>query len=68
VLPPRTIGWDKQTINARLAALRELGFEPDKCERALIAAGCNADRAAEYLLTGDIPEFAVEVAAPTIRA
>jgi hypothetical protein len=54
--PPRTRGFTEEQIAERVAFLEELGFETALCEKALKAACFNLDRAADYLLLGNVPE------------
>jgi hypothetical protein len=54
--PPRTRGFTKEQIAERVASLEALGFETALCEKALKAACYNLDRAADYLLSGNVPE------------
>jgi hypothetical protein len=61
VLPLRGIGWTKESVVSRVQALVAMGFPQDQCELALAAAGCNVDRAGEYLLSGSIPDMAVKI-------
>jgi hypothetical protein len=53
---PGAGGFRAEVVEKRVAALMELGFERDECERALRAAQFNLDRATDYLLSGTIPE------------
>lgn len=57
VLPPRSVGWNKEEVKSRVKALERLGFDRDECDAALCAAACNADRAVDYLLSGHIAKF-----------
>jgi hypothetical protein len=54
-LPPRAIGWTKEVIGARIDRLTDLGYSRPDCERAMRAACFNAERAAEYLVSGSMP-------------
>jgi hypothetical protein len=65
VLPPRVVGWTDEAVHSRVQALLEMGFPREQCERAIEAAGCNVDRAADYLVSGFIPGMAVRVAPST---
>lgn len=56
----RSMPMDKKSakicINCGIQSLYELGFPKHQCQQALLAAGFNIDRAAEYLLNGNTPE------------
>ena len=60
-LPPRCgqkcvcTHQDPKNFPQTVQMLMEMGFEKDKCERALRAAFYNSDRAAEYLIENKIP-------------
>jgi hypothetical protein len=43
-------------IEQRIQSLEELGFHRADCEKALKSALFNLDRAADYLVSGSIPE------------
>ena len=61
-LPPRSCQLntrgtkDPKNFPATVKMLVEMGFEKDKCEKALRAAFYNVDRAAEYLVENKIPD------------
>ena len=60
----RRIEHDAQ-FNTNVQNLMEMGFPKTDCEAALEAAFGNADRAADYLLSGHIPEPSEFENAPT---
>ena len=56
-LPPRS-GPRSESLHLDLMVktLQEIGFDEEKCERALRASFYNLDRAAEYLIEDSIPD------------
>ena len=56
-LPPRTSKTeDPSDFQSKVRSLMDIGFDQKLCERALRASYFNVDRAAEYLIEGQVPE------------
>jgi hypothetical protein len=53
---PRVATIDKDVIKQRIDRLEELGYPRMDCEKALVAAAYNIDRASDYLVLGVIPK------------
>lgn len=56
-LPPRNDAYIPKNIDKLVQKLENLGYEHEKCRKALISASYNLERAAEYLIEDRIPEI-----------
>ncbi|EAY02648.1 UBA/TS-N domain containing protein [Trichomonas vaginalis G3] len=56
-IPPRSSVKKPKNYEKMISKLENLGFEKEKCIKALIASSYNVDRAANYLFDDSIPEI-----------